>query len=214
MPRANGSRWSNIPDLARKTRTPTQSMARALSNHGSRRKAEDDYRAIRREAGATLEPELRLSLNLDVRLTDITPDALQRALSWGDCYTSLGREHHRPGWDWEKALRKFRRRPRRVELAIWIEDELCGLALGRISDRCVVATIHFIEANPLNHPLTGKLVPVATRYLEVLATSLGAQEISIEQPVPDLIEYYKSIGFRHTTSKGEKVLRLKKMIAG
>jgi len=183
---------------------------RTSKNHGNRRKAEEAYSAVRREAMLMLQPELQQTLKLNIYLTNITPDALEIAVDWDYIYSCLEKTHHKPAWDWVKELKKFRRRPRRVELAIWCEQQLCGLALGRISDRCIVATIHLIEANPDDHPLKGKIIPVATRYLEVLATSLKAREISIEQPIPDLIEYYKSIGFDHEIKKGRKIMRLKK----
>lgn len=186
---------------------------REHTNYGNRRKAEEGYRLIRKQAMQTLEPELQETLGLPVSLTDITVSALTQALTWGGRYAAANMECRQPGWDWDKVLRKFRRRPRRVELAIWVADDLCGLALGRISDRCVVATIHFIEGNPGGHPLRGRVLPVAVRFLEVLAASLEVKEVSIEQPVPELIEYYKRLGFIHPTTKGRKVLRLKKTLA-
>ncbi|WNV05891.1 hypothetical protein RP726_05625 [Candidatus Methylospira mobilis] len=265
------------------------------NNHGSIRRAEQEYKNHRQEAMKLLEAELQ---EFAVSLTDISTESLLLACSWKSKYPLMSKEDHQPGWDWRKELRKFRRRPRRVELAIWsdqpkqrsvspffakpagtsqspagakrlattlpsaapaiparLEDgtsrsqmtrrcfaglagflqnparrysfrglldplashcslsrSVCGLALGRISDKRVVATIHFIEGNPSPHQLKGKIVPIATRYLEVLAVYLGIREISIENPVPDLIEYYKESGFVRENTKGKRVIRLLKKI--
>jgi hypothetical protein len=156
--------------------------------------------------------EIKESINIDVKLSDIDYSALDIASTWRENYSVFGRELHEPRWDWNKELRKFRRRPRRVELAIWSETQLCGLVLGRISDRCVVATIHLIEANPENHPLKKMITPISAQYLGILAASIGAKEISIESPVPDLIEFYKQLGFDREIKKGKKILRLKKIL--
>jgi len=181
-------------------------------NHGSRRRAELDYREIRQEAMTALETELAGLFYFSVHLTHITETALAQASAWRELYVVRGRPDHEPGWDWGKTLKKFRRRPRRVELAIWVDEQLCGLALGHISDAHIVATIHYLEGSPDSHLLAGSVGVIATRYLEVLGVSVGVREVSIERPVPDLIEYYKKLGFRNTVTRGERVLQLKRTI--
>lgn len=181
-------------------------------NHGDRHRAEADYREARLKAMMLVEPEVQQMTGLNVGLKDIDSNAIQAAESWRSGYAEVDRATHEPGWDWAKQLKKFRRRPRRVELAIWVDEHLCGLALGRISDRCIVATIHFLEGNPIDNPLQGKVIPIATRYLEVLALGLGCKEASVELPLPDLISVYKEMGFVREVTKGQKILRLKKAV--
>lgn len=181
--------------------------------HNERLLAERRCRALRAEARAIAEPDIQEATGFDVRLSDITPEAIEIAASWSPLYTGT-RAHHRPGWAWDHEVRRFRRRPRRVELAIWVDKTLCGLVLGRISDRHVVATIHFIESSPATTPLSHQIAPIATRYLDILATVAGCQEVAIERPVDGLVEFYQELGYDRATIKGQRVLRLKKSLKG
>jgi len=185
----------------------------AYPHAGNRIEAELKYQQARREVMDLLEQEIAQLIGVDgLRLSDIDEDALVAADAWRELYAIVGREFHMPAWSWRKALRKFRRRPRRVELAIWAEGQLCGLALGRVSDRCIVSTIHLLEGNPADTPLDGKIIAIATRFLDLFALGLGCRDASIESPVPELIERYKQQGFVKEVTKGKKVLRLKKSI--
>jgi hypothetical protein len=113
-----------------------------------------------------------------------------------------------PKWDWADAILKYRRKPRRVELAIWHKQQLCGLVMGRVSARRIVASIHLIEASPNDHPLSGSITLIATRYLSTLAGVLSCKETSIDRPEPSLIEWYERLGFKHRVVRGKKVVRL------
>jgi len=168
-----------------------------------RQHAEERYRAIRQQARNTVQSELQEISGQDIRLTEITESALEAVDRWRLAPTA------RAGWSWRREVLKFRRRPRRVEVAMWHTQTLCGLALGRISDKCVIATIHYIESNPEGNPLAGAVVPYITRYLQVLAYGLGCKEVSIEQPVEALVPYYTSMGFTKLVTKGKRVIRQK-----
>jgi len=174
----------------------------------TRAQAETYYRQVRRDAQLAVQAELRELTHAEIFLTDIGEEALAAADTWRELY-SAHKADHVPGWDWRKEVRRIRNRPRRVEVALWHEQTVCGLALGRISDRCVIATIHLVEANPAGNPLAGMVVPFITRYLETLAASLGCKEVSIEQPAEALVEYYESIGFGKKVMKGQRVIRQK-----
>src|SRR3954468_8660572 len=58
-----------------------------------------------------------------------------RALAtWREHWT----EPHPSGigpWDWEQLIRSFRRDPSAFTLALWYGDLLCGMAVGRASER-------------------------------------------------------------------------------
>lgn len=174
------------------------------------RQAEVRYREIRSQVRAMVLPAVRTATGHPVELTEITPDAAELAAAWRPQYSDKERE---PAWDWGIELRRARRRPRRVELAIWCNGLLCGMALGRISDRCVVATVHLMESNPeQSNPLGGMVAPITVRFLDALALLLGCEEVSLESPVPALVDYYRGLGFTREVRKGRKLLRLKKSI--
>lgn len=176
-----------------------------------RNQAEDRYREVRREARESVIESLRELSSPDVSLSEITEDALAQADKWRSHYP-VARHSFIPGWSWRKVVSKFRRRPKRIELALWQNTTLCGLAVGRISDGCIVATIHYVESLPLDNPLQGKVVPFIVRYLEAVATHLGCQTVTIEKPVPELLAYYKGLGFTFAVIKGNQVIRLRKQL--
>ncbi|QDQ26949.1 hypothetical protein FNU76_11570 [Chitinimonas arctica] len=171
------------------------------------------YAEARHAAYHDAQREFQAALGADIRLTLISAEALRQAASWSSTCSST-KAVYLPGWNREVELRKFRRRPRRVEVAIWYgEALLCGIALGRISDRRVVATIHFLQGNPLaDNPISGKVGALATRFLEIYALELGCTYISIEHPVPELIEYYENLGFTNRVVRGRRVIRLTKLL--
>lgn len=172
---------------------------------------ENRYWSYREAARQLVVQQLNDITDIDVRLSDINASALQQASLWSQNYNKT-RIHHKPGWDWKVEVAKYRRRPKRVELAIWVDQTLCGLVLGRVSDQRVVASIHLLESNPAQHHLMGNIALIATRYLDAFAVILDCKETSVELPVPALIEFYMDLGFKTATTRGLKVIRLKKTL--
>ncbi|MCE1186546.1 MAG: hypothetical protein LWW92_13175 [Rhodocyclales bacterium] len=192
---------------------------------GTHRSTEEKYRKIREFARSILLPSLQGIFGSSLSLDEITPSALAQAETWPSMYARLRAGVSQPGWVWRKELARFRKRPRRIELSIWFEGNLCGLALGRISDACVVASIHYLEGRPQNHPLSGQIALlatrylevvavaiIATRYLEVVAVAIRARHVSLESPVPGLIAHYKELGFVHEVHKKGHIARLIKRV--
>lgn len=139
----------------------------------------------------------------DLRLTEIGEAALAAVTSW---------KNRRVNWEWERLVRKFRRRHRRVELAIWIDPLLCGLVIGKISDGRVVARIDFIERAPGNHPLVGMVGEIATVYLETLGGLAGCREAVISFPAQALLDFYRLLGYTEVITRRGKITALKKFL--
>ncbi|WP_442769904.1 hypothetical protein [Zoogloea ramigera] len=175
----------------------------------SKHEAERHYSDVRRLARQELENELRQLLSLPIELHELSPEDAQEADSW-TANLPLGQ---RPGWSWEQEQRRFRvQRPRRFELALKVDSLLCGVALGRISDRRVVISVHYISSRPSNHPLKGFVLDLTARYVEFLGVKLGCVEISIERPVDALLDTYKAAGFCREVKRGSRVVRLRKVL--
>lgn len=175
------------------------------------RKLEQTYASYREAARDLVQPRLLELTGYNVTLTEINAAALKQAAAWRNLYTG-NRKMHLPTWDWEKVLEHYRRRPRRVELAIWVTPTLCGLVLGRISDRQVMASIHFLEGNPTPHPLSHNVAAVAARYLDAIAVLAECERTAVMRPVPGLINYYKRLGFVEATTRGNRVIQLTKTL--
>ena len=153
----------------------------------------------------------------DALLEEEGVQLLFRPITWrdvavGDTWTYGG---YAPGWAWAKALVKFRRGPRRVEAAVCVEHpgrapELCGLILGRISNGHVVASIQLMSRAPAPNPLEGRFARVAVRYLEFCAASEHCETVALLQPIPELVDYYRELGFRRQYVKKGRIQRLER----
>lgn len=167
--------------------------------HKSANDSADTYILLRQQARDLLQSYILAIAPPETVLTDINDEALDQADRWG-------------GFSWGYIARKFRRRPRRMELAIWFKGELCGIACGRVSNRRVVASIHYLEGNPRAHPLKGLIAPIATRFLDTVGILLGCSETSIQNPVAELVDFYKYLGYVKENTKGKKLMRLNKKL--
>lgn len=136
----------------------------------------------------------------DMRLAEIDPEALAAAETW---------EGRAVNWNWEQLVLKLRRRPRRIELAIWVDPTLCGLALGKVSDRRVTARIDRIERAPESTELVGLIAEMATVYMETLGTLAGCREAVVASPASGLLEFYRDLGYTKDIVKRGKIVGLK-----
>lgn len=176
-----------------------------------RREKEQLYAQYRAAARDLVLQQIGDVTDQPVTLSDINAAAIAQAQQWPTQYQGE-RAAHRPKWDWAKQLEHYRRRYRRVELAIWVDPTLCGLVLGRISDRRVSASIHLLEANPGTHPLKGDVAVLAARFLDAMTVVTGCTHAAIERPVPDLVEFYRELGFKNELMRGKRIIQLKKSL--
>jgi hypothetical protein len=159
--------------------------------------AEEKYRDIRQVAYDITQEELPYQDRSAIKLTEINSLALSSCNSW-----SLS-EHRRVHWDWEFGVRTYRRRyPNRFELAIWYNNALCGLSLGRPTYSGAKVRLDFIERTPGQNPLTGRVTPISVTAFEVYARLIDASEVRIMFPEQALIEYYSSLKYVYVKGSG------------
>lgn len=174
--------------------------------------AENRFSQIRHMVYRQVERDIGDAISHTIRLTGISDDAAKMADQWRYAHDRI------PGWSWSREVRKFHRRPRRVEAAIWATynnqpPRLCGLVLGRISRNRVYASIHYLATNPEQEtPLSGVFAQLAVRYLELQAVALGCTMLSIAKPVESLVNFYGTLGFTHCVKKGQKIVRLERRL--
>lgn len=127
-----------------------------------------------------------------IDLTEINEPALLSQEKWD---IPLNRQI---GWDWRTVRNQYRRdHLARIELAVWLDEELCGLMIGKASEGKLVVKINYIQAGEPNHPLKGYIVPIASRCAELFAIAIEAKWIGIQDPLDDedLLAYYRELGF-------------------
>ncbi|QPL52366.1 hypothetical protein [Vibrio navarrensis] len=153
------------------------------------------YQQLRNAALAQTQDEFEL-LEPDfvghVDLTEITEDAL---LSQGEWVIPVNRQI---GWDWRIVRNQYRRdHMARLELAVWHDDQLCGLMLGKASEGKLVVKINYVQGGEIDNPMKGFVVPIASRCAELFAVAIEADWVGIQDPIDedDLINYYRELGF-------------------
>ncbi|NKI46363.1 hypothetical protein HFV06_08500 [Pseudomonas fluorescens] len=142
------------------------------------------------------------SLEMQVSLTTILEPQLTEAEVW----------HNHPlrlvQWDWRQILHKFRKKPKRIDVAFYSQEILCGLMTAGISRGRVCVNIRYVEANPdPTHPLKGSFLFVALRQAELFASFSNCKLVSVSQPDPALVRSYKSFGYELVESDRKRELR-------
>jgi len=62
-------------------------------------------------------------------------------------------------WDWENIQKKYKAHPKRFELSIWYRNQhLCGASIGKPTYGGGKLRLDFIEASPINSPLSGLII--------------------------------------------------------
>ncbi|WCE31326.1 hypothetical protein [Vibrio sp. SCSIO 43137] len=127
-----------------------------------------------------------------VNLTEITETALLYQEMW---HQPLERQ---VGWNWRVIRDQYRRNyPARVEVAVWYDNQLCGLMLGKASEGRLVVKINYMQGNGLKNPIKGHIVPISSRCAELFAIAIEADWIGIQDPLDEdeLLKYYRELGF-------------------
>lgn len=186
----------------------TSATSRMAASRAEWEHAEQRCEMRRELAGQSASEALSLELGLQVSFRPISRRDVSDAEKW-----IVG--GFIPGWSWDRELTRARRRPRRVEAAVYAEvpgspPALCGLILGRISNSHVVASIHLLSRAPEPNPLKGQVAKVAIRYLEFCAAAFGCTVASLQRPIPELVDYYKELGFRREVKKKGRIERLER----
>ncbi|MBU0914658.1 MAG: hypothetical protein KKF22_19180 [Gammaproteobacteria bacterium] len=132
-----------------------------------------------------------------LRLTTINADALQSWKNWPEAEDV----QRQIGWDWHEVRSRYRRNhPASIELAIWFDESLCGLMIGKASRGKLVVKINYLQGLPIDHPLKGVILPIAARCAEHFAAAIEAKWVAIQDPMeePGLLDYYRDLGFDQT----------------
>jgi hypothetical protein len=81
-------------------------------------------------------------------------------------------------------------------VSLWYEDALCGLAVGRVSEKHERLALHFMEGSPdPAHALRGNVADVVFACAQLYARAVGAQWLVLKSPDPDLEQFYHELGF-------------------
>jgi hypothetical protein len=130
-----------------------------------------------------------------LELTSILEPQLCAAEAWH------GHPNRLVDWDWRRLLHKFRKKPKRMDVAFYCRGVLCGLMIASISRGKVAINIRFVEASPdPMHPLKGSFLFLALMQAELFARFTNCTRVSVSQPAPELVGRYMDFEYQMVVS--------------
>ncbi len=170
--------------------------------NGSKKiQAEREYSFIRYRVYKTVERELQYLFQKTIMLTSIDEKALKY---WQKIWVPQNyRYPPSGGWDWRDEITKVRQTiPKRFELAIWHDEKLCGLALGKPSKGTSHNAIYLMEGSPIKHPLNALITRIVLEVGMAYAIALDKEYLMLVDPLEKMIKVYtKRYGFEFRTAK-------------
>ena len=159
----------------------------------SHKVALNNYEALRIDARAIAHAELPAYLKRATKLKGIDNGAIAASRLWDNDPARF------VDWDWHFASRYIHRHPKAFDLAVWVGNKLCTLALGRPSYNGTFMRLDFIEKAPSNCPFSSEMVPISILAYETYAKRIGAKQFRIIDPINDKVlrSYLQHGGFSH-----------------
>lgn len=149
-----------------------------------------------REMVEPIAHEMMLDEMRPVRLLRLTAID-EAALGFWDNYWRAHPSPHAEGdFPWGQIMRQIRTTPRRLDVAIWADNTLCGLCAGMAAKTKRDVAIRFLETFHGPNPLRGLIVPIAVECAAAYAQILGARRLKIRNPADGALPKYEAIGFR------------------
>ncbi|HHL1850178.1 TPA: hypothetical protein ACQ283_005380, partial [Klebsiella pneumoniae] len=131
-----------------------------------------------------------------LRLTTIDDNAIR---AWKSQWKGRSRKHAHGAWDWQNLASKRARSCKRFDVAVWGEDVLCGLSVGKLTRGKKTVRMDYLEACPTAHPLEKRITMIVVAVALSVAKKVGAQHVAIFNPIKDkeekVLKHYQSYGF-------------------
>ncbi len=164
----------------------------------SRIDAEQRYDKIRSLALETAQ----ITADNKFKLTKINVEALEEALSWEN---STERKYH---WDWKQNYSHYLMNyPKRFEVALWENDILAAISLGRPTYNATGLRLDIVEAMPRDMGDRSTIFEEIIIAYEIYAQMINANHIRIMNPVNDAVKsYYEKYGYSYVP-KGDYLMR-------
>lgn len=155
-------------------RTPTNK----IESDQRLEKCAEKHNRLRRLARNQLEEEIQRAFGgLKISAEPIG----ERALGQVDMlWTPNGR---RERFDWRGIMRILEKsHPRRFDVSLWHDGNLCGLAAARLADNKGWLSLTYLEGAPFAHKLKRRVAPVALVGAEIYATLIAEEDANGRLP--------------------------------
>jgi hypothetical protein len=158
--------------------------------------AESRYSKIRREALNAASEILMNGSGPNIRLTEITANALSESREWGNSKTRV------KNWDWVEGYSVFKfRYPKRFEMALWESSKLVGLSMGRPTYQGTALRLDVVEASPLDLGDRPAIFEAVLLGYGIYARLINAKQIRIMNPVNERVKsYYERYNYKYVAN--------------
>lgn len=159
--------------------------------------AEKRYEILRKTAIEIAYSDLSPQEKSQFKFNIINQSALNATIDWGKSPA------RRVNWDWIDGYAAFKfRYPKRFETAIWFQEKLINISMGRPTYNGNSLRLDFVEASPKD---LGERPSVFNEVLVaygIYARMINAKQIRIMNPINnDVKKYYESFGYTYIAKK-------------
>lgn len=166
----------------------------------------DEYDAVREAFYHSISLHILEMAGIQIDALPIGYSALDQIFEW---------EGRKYPWNWFELKRKFRSIPARFELAIGVQGNLCGLAIGKPSRGRRHLAVYFLEGNPdEQHPLKRQVLPILLEAASLYATALDCEFVRLINPVQGLHSRYERHGYVFGKEVGGRVYCEQRLLGG
>ena len=139
-----------------------------------------------------LWPDLvgRLRLQeIDFQATQLINDIWQQTFIQGQyALTAKG---------WKATSERFKKlHHNRIDLAVWCDDQLCAVMLGKPSRKKLVLSIHYLDGDRDDGPLSGRRAEICTVTAELYGKALEVKYVALRNPLIGIKQLYETLGYR------------------
>ncbi|WP_336355109.1 hypothetical protein [Pseudomonas granadensis] len=101
-----------------------------------------------------------------------------------------------PHFFWHEVIAWKAREPQSLDIAIWFEDQLCGLCFANPNNSRRRLRIVRLEGRPGGtHPLKNRIGMLALIVIERYAQFIGCVVLEVQEPLSGAIPIYQKLGF-------------------
>lgn len=120
-----------------------------------------------------------------VRFEPIDRRALNASVLWED-----------PHFSWNEVGGWKAREPLALDIAIWFDDELCGMCFANPNNSRLRMRIVRLEGRPKEaHPLRNRIATLALIAIEQYAQLIGCRFLEVQEPQVGAVSIYQQLGF-------------------
>lgn len=134
-------------------------------------------------------------LNGHLKITPLDIDARLALISQWPKNPDVERSVGTPEEWIEKIKEYIKKYSARMELAMWHDQNLCAVMLGKVSRKRLTLKINYLEGASNITFLNGFRLEIAILYAEAFASALNIKWVGIQNPYDGVIPAYKINGY-------------------